>query len=105
MEQEQKSTPVKKPRSCKLTKEQTEEKLKEIQKELLSHIGQPAILFVKESRDMVPYFVELLLDGNTVVARYKCYSPEGKFRCYLKHYPNCVSLMIGEQRIRFFGEI
>ena len=108
MGQEQRSpTPVrrKQTRSCKLTKEQSQEKIQKIFDELYSHIGQNAILYVKDGREMVPYFVELIRNHNCIIARYKCYSPEGKFRCYLNHFPNCVSLMTGEQKIVYFDSI
>ena len=108
MSQEQRdSTPAKKKqtRSCKLTKEQSQEKIQNILTELYSHVGQNAILYVKENREMVPYFVELIKSHNNIIARYKCYSSEGKFRCYLNHFPNCISLMTGEQKIVYFDNI
>ena len=108
MSQEQRNpTPVrrKQTRSGKLTKEQSQEKIQKISMELYSHLGQNAILFVKDGREMVPYFVELIRNHNSIIARYKCYSPEGKFRCYLNHFPNCVSLMTGEQKIVYLDNI
>lgn len=107
MEQEQKSTPVRKKqtRSCKLTKEQSDERRLKIFQELKQHIGQPAILFIKEGREMIPYFVELIATSSGIVARYKCYAPNGQFRCYLRHFPSCISLMTGEQKIVYFDDI
>lgn len=107
MELNQQETPVKKKqtRSCKLTKEQTSRRLQQINMELRSHVGQPAILYIKDGRETVPYFVELLIQNKVVVARYKCYSPNGQFRCYLNHFPNSVSLMTGEQKIVYFDDI
>lgn len=104
MENQVLPTPKKQTRSCKLTKEQSHEKLMEITKSVWRHLGQPAILFVKDGRDMIPYYVTLLREGKHVQARYKCYDPHGKFRCYLSHCVNSGSLMTGEQRIVFFDE-
>lgn len=97
-------TPVKKPsKGGKRGKGDSNQILIDIQKSLKSHIGCPAILFVKESREMVPYFVELDYNG-CVVAKHKCYAPDGSFRCFLNYHPSAVSIMTGEQRIIFFDE-
>lgn len=106
MKQTQKTLVKKKQtRSCKLTKEQSQEKQQKIYQELKQHIGQPALLFVKEGRDMVPYFVTLIATKSGIVARYKCYAPNGQFRCYLNHFPSCVALMTGEQKIVYFDDV
>lgn len=100
-------TPVKKKqtRSCKLTKEQSYEKLNTIFQAILKHVGQPALLYIKEGRDMVPYYVELVEQGHGITARYKCYGPDGKFRCYLNHFPSSIAIMTGEQKIIYFDDI
>lgn len=106
VQREQSDTPVKKQtRSCKLSKEQIDEKLYMIRRELIKHVGEHAILFVKDGRDMIPYFVKLEIQGRWIVALYKCYSPEGKFRCFLTYYVNSLSIMTGEQQIVYFDEI
>lgn len=92
-------------RSTKLTKEQSRQKLSDITQELYNHIGQPAILFVKNNREFTPYLVELIKVGRYIEARYKCYAPNGSFRCYLSHVPNPISLMTGEQQIVYFDDI
>lgn len=101
------TAPIKKRqvRSTKLTKEQSKDRLKEIRQEVIEHIGYPALLFVKEGRELVPYYVEIIAQGRTVTARYKCYAPNGDFRCYLSHCINSVSLMTGEQVIVYFDDI
>lgn len=92
-------------RSTKLTKEQSHKKLSDITQELCNHIGQPAILFVKDGRDFRPYLVELRVVGKcSIEARYKCYAPNGTFRCYLSHTPSPIALMTGEQQIVYFDE-
>ena len=102
----QTDTPVKKQtRSCKLSREQINEKLYTIQQELNRHIGEYAILFVKNVRDRIPYFVKLELRGKEVVGLYKCYTPEGKFRYFLTHHVNLVDIMTGEQQIVYFEDI
>ena len=111
MEKSHSGTPVKKrTRSCKQTKEQTDQKIQDIYHQLLTHIGKPAILFEKESREMVPYFVVLdskvgsNLSNLGVVALQKCYHPDGGFRCYISHTVNVLKIMIGDQQIIFFDE-
>ncbi len=99
---EHQQTPVKKQtRSCKLTKEKSQEIIRQISMELQRHVGQPAILFVKDGREMVPYLVELTNKGE---AQYKCYAPDGTFRCFLKKYPNAIDIMVGDQKIVYFDD-
>lgn len=107
MEQEKQVTSVRKrhTRSRKLTPEQLDEKLLSVFQELKKHVGQPAILYVKDGREMIPYFVELTATASGIMARYKCYAPDGQFRCYLSHSPSSVSLMTGEQKIMYFDDI
>lgn len=100
-------TPAKKrqTRSCKLTKEQYQDKMQKIIKELYSNVGKKAILYVKDGREMVPYFVDLVLDGKHIIARYRNYYPNGEFRCYLNHFVNHVSLMTGDQKIVYLQDV
>lgn len=88
-------------RSSKADKRQSNEKILEIQQELLKRNGQPAILFVKESRDFVPYFITL--HGNT--ALHRCFGTKGELRCCLKHQVSPIDLLIGHQQIIFFDDI
>lgn len=93
-------------RNRKLTEDKSNLIISEITKSIKEHVGCPAILFVKEGREMIPYFVELVqLSPKVVIARYKCYSPNGSFRCYLNLIPNSISIMTGEQEIVFFDDI
>lgn len=96
----------KKTRSCRLTKEQTDQKLNEIYQELLDHRRKPALMYIKDGRDMLPYFV--IISKRTgrfsFEALQRCYDPNGKFRCYLSHSIDIISIMTGEQKIIFFDE-
>ncbi len=78
-------------------------------KELLeNHLGCPALLFVKQNRKMVPYFVilsEVDHNGQYFIAKHKCYDPNGKFRCYLSYTISISSLMSKEQILVLFDEI
>lgn len=95
----------KKQRSTRQTIEQTHSKLAEIKYEVLNHIGQPAILLIKEGRSMVPHFVTLEGSSHGVYGSVKCFSPDGEFRQYLKHSVNTTRLLTGEQQLIYFDEI
>lgn len=96
----------KKTRSCRLTKEQTDQRIDEIFQELLDHRRKPVLMFMKDGRDVLPYFVIISkrIGRYTFEALQKCYDPNGKFRCYLKHTIDVVSVMTGEQKIIYFDE-
>lgn len=103
----QSGTPTKKQtRSCRQTKEQTDQKIREIYHKLVSHIGRPVILFEKESREMVPYFVVLKSKTGSlrVIASQKCYHPDGGFRCFIHHTVSAIKILTGEQKIVFFDD-
>lgn len=91
------SQPKKKRRT---TKDASNDELYEIARNLHRHIGKPAILFVKESREFIPYF-GTLTNGGLV---YPCYSPEGKFRCMLHQHVSAVDVLTGHQQIIFFDD-
>ena len=99
-------TPVKKAnRSGRKSKENTNVTLVRLQKQLEEHIGKPAILFIKEGREMMPYFVTLCdVNKKWGTAVHKNYGPNGKFRCHMKYSVSIVSLMTGDQKIIFFDE-
>ncbi len=99
-------TPVKKSiRSGRKSKENTNVVLGRLQRQLEEHIGKPAILFIKEGREMMPYFVTLTdVNKKWGTAIHKNYGPDGKFRCCLSYSVSIVSLMTGDQRIIFFDE-
>ena len=62
------------PKKRRTTKDASNDELHEIARNLHRHIGKPAILFVKESREFIPYF-GTLTNGGLV---YPCYSSERK---------------------------
>lgn len=88
------------PKKRRATKDASNDRLYEIAKDLNRHIGHPAILFVKESREFVPYF-GTLVSGSLV---YPAYSPEGKFRCMLRQPVSAVDVLTGHQQIIFFDD-
>lgn len=98
----------KRTRTIKQTKEQVNQKIGELYLQLINHTGEPAILFEKEGRAVVPYFVNI---GNhtpgrlTVVAYQRCYHSEGGFNCWIPHTIEVVKLLIGEQKIVYFDDI
>lgn len=95
----------KKSRVSKLDKEQIRDKMNEIYRGLCEHIDHPAILFVKEGRDMVPYFVELKSVGTAVMGQYSCFNQEGEFRCFQTKQVSVVSILTGEQVLIYFDDI
>lgn len=92
------------------TKEETDQKIQEIFWWLVEHSGQPAILFEKCGREMIPNYVEIIgpcgshTNSLGVRAAQKCYTPDGKFRSDIIHTANVVSLLIGDQKIIFFDD-
>lgn len=95
----------KKSRVSKLDKEQIIEKMNEINHGIYTHINKPAIMLVKEGRDMVPYFVELKSVGTAVMGQYSCFNQEGEFRCFQTKQVNVVSILTGEQVLMYFDDI
>lgn len=101
------NAPVKRKRNARLTREQVQSQLDDIHQDLLSHVGQRALFFQKESRDMMSYLVEIVSPAGScgVVAQHACYHPEGGIRCKINHTVDAVRLLTGEQRILFFDEV
>lgn len=96
--------PVKRRRNTRQTPEQMQERLDEVKREILNHLGQPAILLVKESRDMVPYFVTIEGNFNYFYGNVRCFGPDGKFRQYLKQSISIIHLITGEQQLIYFDD-
>lgn len=88
------------PKKRRTTKDASNDELHEIARNLHRHIGKPAILFVKEGREFIPYF-GTLTNGGLV---YPCYSPEGKFRCMLHQNVSAVDVLTGNQQVHFFDD-
>ena len=88
------------PKKRRTTKNASNDELYEIARYLHRHIGKHTILFVKESREFIPYFG--ILGKNGLV--YPCYSPEGKFRCMLHQPVSAVDVLTGHQQIYFFDD-
>lgn len=91
-------------RSTSMTKEISDNLIKNIESELKIHVGQPALLFVKEGREQVPYFVTLQDSGDKVKAIHKYYSSDGIERGTKTIMPNVFTLLNGEQRIIFLNK-
>lgn len=94
---EQRTQPVRRRRSLN---DVSNDRLHEIARDLARHVGQPAILFVKENREFLPYFGKLTKNG----LEYPCYSPEGKFRCLLHQNVSAIDVLTGSQQIVFFDD-
>lgn len=88
------------PKKRRATKDASNDRLNEIARNLSRHVGKPAILFVKESREFVPYFGTLTSNGLV----YPCYSPEGKFRCMLHQHVSAIDVLTEHQQIIFFDD-
>lgn len=106
MEELQPQQPKKRIRSVRQTKEQTDEFLRKTHHELLRHLGQSVLLFKKENRNMMPYFVYLVkpIGKSGVLAFQRCYRPDGSF-VKITHIVNEISILIGEQKVVFFDSI
>lgn len=92
------------------TKEQMDKKIQKVYDELVSHVGEPAILIEKDGRKMVPYLVTLesVVGAYTSSAGVKstqaCYSPDGGFRCRVNRTVSVLKLITGEQKIVYLDE-
>ena len=97
---------MKRKRGKRNSAEQTQNDLHMIQDELKLHLGEHAILYIKQSRDMVPYFIEIFCPDNSgvICGRYKCYGTKCEFRCYQRLSINPIDILTGHQKIVYFDE-
>lgn len=88
-------------RAFRRTLEESDAAVSGIYNHLVGCIGRHAIFLQKESRNMVPYLVTITGRCGTigVVARYRCYSPEGGVSCELSKTVDAVRIMTGEQQL------
>ena len=95
-------------RATKQTREQVNQRISELNLQLINHTGEPAILFEKEGRAFMSYFVNIgdHTPGRlTAMAYQRCYHSEGGFNCWIPHTIEVVKLLTGEQQIVYFDDI
>lgn len=90
-----------------MTIKQTNQALANIRYNLKKNSNKYALYFYKEKRTFIPRLVEIVKCYEYFVRiRWKCYDPEGKFRCYLYQGILYVDFLTGDSKIKFFdGDI
>lgn len=92
------------------TQDDTDQKIQQIYLWLVDHIGQPAILYEKSGRELIPEFVKITgicgthINTLGVRAAQRCYTLEGTFRTNIMHDVSVISLLTGDQKVVFFDE-
>lgn len=81
--------------------------LKRIARFVSAHEGEMALFYLKDGkREVVPKLVQIVqIIPCGALVRYKCYDPEGKFRCYLTATCAWTSLYCGDAQLKIFGNI
>lgn len=79
--------------------------LNTIRATVYSHLGDYALFYREEKRDMLPVLVELVrFSPYFVLVRYKTYDPEGRFRQYLYTSILFSALYCGDAKLVFFED-
>lgn len=93
--------------STKYDREFSYDCLRQIQKFLYEHEGEMAILTKFEGKKILqPRLVQIYqVSPNKALLRYKCYSPDGEFRCYLTETVGCSSIFCRHVQLKVFGSI
>lgn len=105
-----KRTPItSKPRTSnrliRYTLECSDHQLNKIRGNVYQHMGDYALFYREEKRDMLPVLVELVrFSTYFVTVRYKVYDPVGIFRQYLYTSIQYSSLYCGDSRLVFFED-
>jgi hypothetical protein len=88
-----------------ISKKTSNKRINHIMQEVSSHLGQYALLYVEDKREMVPRLVEIMqITKYLCVCRYKVYYPSGMFRCYLYTSVGYTSLYCGDRMLTYFDD-